>query len=317
MNRHCLTFLLITSLLMAVKARAMDKVTVMLGWFVNPNHAMMVIAKQHGIFAKHDLDVDIIEPTDTSVAPRLAAADKVDLAIDSQPQLTLQISEGLPLMRIATLIPSPVSTLLSRQDSGIQTMADFKDKTIGYSLPGFDTVLLNTMLKHAGLMPNDVKTVNVNWAITQSLQAKKVDGVMGAYRIFEKFELEQQGIPTVSFNPETNGVPPYEEVILVANSKHANDPRFTRFNAALAEALEYIQQHPEAAWEEFISYKKTLNDPLNRAAWQAVIPLFAHNPSAYDEQKYQKFMEFMLDNGLIKRAVTIPSFTPTTEKSGQ
>lgn len=300
--------LLLTTLLSLSQAHAADKLTVMLGWFVNPNHAEMVIAKQRGIFAKHDLDVDIIEPTDTSIAPRMAAADKVDLAVDSQPQLTMQISEGMPLMKVSTLLPNPVSTLLARKDSGITTMADFKGKTLGYSLPGFDTVLLNTMLKHAGLTPDEVKTVNINWAITQSLKAEKVAGVMGAYRIFEKFELEQDGIPTISFNPEDNGVPSYEEVILVANPKHANDPRFARFNAALKEALAYIRANPDDAWKEFIAYKKELNDPLNRAAWQAVIPLFADDPSENNPEKYQHFTQFMLDNGLIKQNISIPFY---------
>ena len=42
-------------------AAAADKVTVLLDWFVNPDHAAFVIAKEKGMFEKAGLDVEIIE----------------------------------------------------------------------------------------------------------------------------------------------------------------------------------------------------------------------------------------------------------------
>ena len=41
----------------ALPASAQDKVRLLLDWFVNPDHAALVIAKQRGLFAKHGLDV--------------------------------------------------------------------------------------------------------------------------------------------------------------------------------------------------------------------------------------------------------------------
>ena len=46
----------------ALPAQAQDKVRVLLDWFVNPDHAALVIAKQRGVFAKHGLDVELIAP---------------------------------------------------------------------------------------------------------------------------------------------------------------------------------------------------------------------------------------------------------------
>src|ERR1700736_5027871 len=80
-------------------AIAADKLSVVLDWFVNPDHAPLVIAKEGGYFAKHGLDVDLIAPADPSSPPRLVAAGQAEVAVDYQPSLMLQVKEGLPLVR--------------------------------------------------------------------------------------------------------------------------------------------------------------------------------------------------------------------------
>lgn len=300
--------LLVLLVFLSPFALAADKLTVMLDWFINPDQAPLIIAIEKGFFAAHNLEVTLIEPSDTSVAPRLAAAGKVDLAVDSQPQLYLQRQEGLPLIKVSTLIDTPLNNLLARKDSGLAHLADFKGKVIGYSVPGFDTVILAAMLKSEGLSLDDVITVNVNWAITSSLLSKQVDGVIGAYRIFENIELQQKGVEVQAFYPEDYGIPLYDEMILVANESMQGDPRLARFNLALADATAWLLNHPEDAWQVFLGYKTGLDDALNRAAWQACLPRFSAAPGGHDELRYQRFAEFLSEQGLLPAPLTIPVY---------
>ena len=83
-------------------AVANEKMTVLLDWFVNPDHGPLIIAQEKGYFAKEGLEVEIIAPADPSAPPKLVAAGQADLAISYQPQLHLQIAEGLPLVRVGT-----------------------------------------------------------------------------------------------------------------------------------------------------------------------------------------------------------------------
>src|SRR5688500_16917748 len=53
----------------ALPAAAQDKVRLLLDWFVNPDHAAPVIAKQRGILTKHGLDVALIGTADPTRAP--------------------------------------------------------------------------------------------------------------------------------------------------------------------------------------------------------------------------------------------------------
>ena len=79
----------------------------MLEWFVNPDHAPLIVAKEKGFFKDAGLDVELIPPADPNDPPKLVAAGKVDLGVSYQPQLHLQVSEGLPVVRVGTLVATP------------------------------------------------------------------------------------------------------------------------------------------------------------------------------------------------------------------
>ena len=89
------------------------KLTVMLDWFVNPDHAALVVAQQKGFFAAQNLEVELQTPADPNDPPKLAAAGKVNLAITYQPQLMMHVTAGLPIKRIGTLIATPLNTLVA------------------------------------------------------------------------------------------------------------------------------------------------------------------------------------------------------------
>ncbi|MDA4634295.1 ABC transporter substrate-binding protein, partial [Escherichia coli] len=57
--------------LLASPAAAADKLSVLLEWFVNPDHAPLVIAREKGFFSEAKLDVDLIPPADPAAPPRL------------------------------------------------------------------------------------------------------------------------------------------------------------------------------------------------------------------------------------------------------
>ena len=131
-SKITLSLILLTSTAFADK----EKVSLLLDWFVNPDHAAIIIAQQKGFFEKNNLEVEIIEPADPSMPPKLVAAKKADLAVDYQPQLQMQVSQGLPLVRIATLVDSPLNSLVVLKDGGIEKIEDLKGKKVGAWLGG-------------------------------------------------------------------------------------------------------------------------------------------------------------------------------------
>ena len=177
------------------RAEALKKVTVLLDWFVNPDHAPLFVALEKGFFKERGLGVEFIAPSNPNDPPKLVAAKKADVAVSYQQQHHLQVDQGLPLVRFATLVATPLNSLVVMADGDIKMIGDLKGKTVGYSIGGFETVLLKVMLAEHGLSLDDIKLVNVNFSLSPSLFSGKTDAVIGAFRNFELNQMAIEGRP--------------------------------------------------------------------------------------------------------------------------
>ncbi len=292
-----------------LQAQAEEKLRVLLDWFANPDHAPLAVAQSRGFFEAHGLEVELLEPADPAMPPKLVAAGQGDIAISYQPVLHAQIDEGMPLARIGTLIATPLNTLIVLEEGPIDTLEDLKGKRVGYSVSGFEDAMLGAMLQQAGLAVEDVELINVNFSLSPSLLAGQVDAIIGGYRNFELNQLEIKGSKGLAFYPEENGVPPYDELIMVAHKDKTGDPRLAKFMAALEEATIYLINHPQDSWEAFLELYPNLDDELNRRAWADTLPRFAKRPAALDAGRYERFAAFMKEAGLIDQTPPVETYT--------
>lgn len=294
--------------LFANAAFADDKLTVLLDWFVNPDHATLVIAKEAGYFEKYGLNVELIAPSDPSMPPKLVAAGQAELAVSYQPQLHVQVSEGLPLVRIGTLVATPLNSIVVLKDSPIKTIADLKGRKVGFSVGGFEDTLLSAMLKKHNLGLKDIELINVNFSLSPSLISGQVDAVIGAFRNFELNQMDIINKPGRAFYVEEEGIPSYDELILVAANDNINDPRFPKFLMALQDATSFMLNHNQEAFDMFIATDKSLDDELNRRAWADTMPRFALRPAALDHGRYDQFAAFMKDTGMIDKIIPLETY---------
>jgi putative hydroxymethylpyrimidine transport system substrate-binding protein len=289
-------------------AMAADKLTVLLDWYVNPDHAPLVIAREGGYFARHDLDVDLVVASDASAPPKLVAAGKADVAISYQPDLMLQVKAGVPVVRFGTLIDTPLNCLIALKDGPIKSLEDLKGKTVGYSAASFQGAYLNAILGTVGLSEKDVKTVNLNYNLIPPLLAGQVDAVMDGYRNVELIQLEAEGHPANAWLPEQNGVPAYDELIYETASDKRDDPRLPRFLAAIKEATAFIAEHPDEALAMFLKANPDLDNDLTRKQFAATVDYFPENPGELDRAKYLGFAGFLTMNGLLDKQPPLDSF---------
>ncbi len=291
--------LIVLALLAAAPAQAADKVTLLLDWFVNPDHGPIIIAEENGYFAEEDLEVEIVPPADPSLPPRLVAAGQAELAVSYQPQLHLQIHEGLPLVRVGTLVATPLNCLLVLEDGPIATPADLKGKKIGFSVAGVEEAILSALLGKYGVALDDIELVNVNFSLSPSLMSGQVDAVIGAFRNFELNQMDIEGVPGRCFYIEEEGVPPYDELIYVANPERMDEDVIARFLAATEKATQFIVNNPDEAWEIFAATAPELQDELNARAWVDTLPRFALRPAGFDHGRYARFEAFLQEQGLV------------------
>lgn len=302
--------LLLASLLFSGSTLAAEPVTVLLDWFINPDHAQLIVAREKGFFDEEGLSVELIEPADPSLPPKMVAAGKADIAVSYQPQLHVQVAEGLPLSRFGTLVSTPLNSLVVLADGPIESLADLKGRKVGFSVGGFEDAILKSMLETVSLTMDDIELVNVNFSLSPALITEQVDAVIGAYRNFELNQLDIEGHPGRAFYPEEHGVPAFDELILVANNESLDAPWVQPFMRAIERSTIFIINHPDEAWEIFRdSNPDVLDNELNRRAWRDTLARFALRPSALDRQRYNHFASFMQAQGLIDSVPALDSYT--------
>lgn len=294
--------ILLTTLALGLStpAIAQDKMTLLLDWFVNPDHGPIIVAQEQGYFADLDLDVEIIAPADPADPPKLVAAGQAELAVSYQPSTHLMVAEGLPLIRVGTLVATPLNCLLVLEDGPVKTIADLEGRRIGFSVAGVEEALLAAILGKHDVPYDSVELVNVNWSLSPALMSKQVDAVIGAYRNFELNQMEIEGVNGKCFYVEEEGVPTYDELIYVANSETMDTDKIRRFLRATELATQYIVNHPEDSWDIFKGYSSELDDELNAKAWEDTITRFALRPEALDEGRYVRFEAFLEASGLVE-----------------
>jgi putative hydroxymethylpyrimidine transport system substrate-binding protein len=267
---------------------------------VNPDHGPIIIAEEKGYFKDAGLEVEVIAPADPADPPKLVAAGRAELAISYQPQLHLQVAEGLPLVRVGTLVATPLNCLLVLADGPVKSIADLRGGKVGFSVAGVEEALLTTILERNGVGLDEIDLVNVNWSLSPSLMSGQVDAVIGAFRNFELNQMDIEGVKGRCFYLEEEGLPAYDELIYIANRDSMNKDVIRRFLQATELATQYIINHPQESWDIFKSTAKELDDELNKRAWVDTLPHLALRPAALDAGRYVRFEAFLKDAGLLK-----------------
>ncbi|MGY9058643.1 MAG: ABC transporter substrate-binding protein [Candidatus Puniceispirillales bacterium] len=285
-----------------------EKLTIGLDWFINPDHAPLIIAQKRGFFKEVGLEVEMIEPADPNDPPKLVAAGRLDLAISYQPQLHIQVDQGLPVVRVGTLVSVPLNALVVLKNGPIKSISDLKGKKVGFSVGGFEEALLSGMLEKYNLKMTDIELININFSLSPSLIAKKVDGVIGAFRNFELNQMDIVGHPGRAFYPEEHGVPTYEELIYISNVKNRNNPLFNKFFKAVQKATLTMINDPISSWKDFSTFRKGLDDELNKRAFRDTLSRFALRPQAHDMRTYEEFGDFLKEKGIIKKVTKVNTF---------
>jgi putative hydroxymethylpyrimidine transport system substrate-binding protein len=206
-----------------------------------------------------------------------------------------RIPELLGPAEVAAVLGVPESDVLAALGDG-----SLKGKKIGYSIAGFEDTLLSVMLRKNGLTLDDVTLINVNFSLLPALLAGQVDAVIGAYRNVELVQMAAAKKTGRAFMVEEEGIPLYDELILVARNDRLADARLPRFVAALERATAFLHNHPDEAWASFAKAYPDLGDAQNRQILNLTLARFAQSPGALDQARYARLSRFMAGEKLIK-----------------
>ena len=281
---------------------AAQKLTLILDWFPNIDHLPIYAARQQGLFAQEGLEIKIISPSDTADGLKMAASGNVDIAVSYQPQTIIAAARGLDVKVFARLIEHPLTTLLFLKDKGFKSPRDLTGKKIGYTVPGLMDVLLDAFARINDIQ--DYRSINVGYAIVQSLTANKVDAVMGPFKTYETVTMAHKGYEVEFFELEKWGIPDYDELIFITSQKtiRKKQAALAGFRRVIDRAIAQVRQNPPQAFEDYLKQVPEADRKIESDAFELTLPYYAARQQL-DVKRWQLFADFAMNYGLIDKKV--------------
>lgn len=286
-----------------------ERVTLVLDYFPNADHAAIYAALGSGAFERAGLDVQIQAPGDASTPLKTLAAGKADFVITYQPELVLARAEGQKVQALAALVQEPLTSMISLPRSPVRKASDLKGKTVGTAGIAYQAAYLDTILKNGGVNPDSVKRVDLGFNLTQPLIAKRVDASLGAFWNYEGVELQRKKKDPVITKITDLGVPPYNELLVAASDDTVRNrgPVVRRFIQALGIGANKVKADPSAGLDPLLEASPGLDRGLQEAVLKVTLPVMfpadEKDPFGWiDETKWAAYARWMAAQGLIDDA---------------
>jgi putative hydroxymethylpyrimidine transport system substrate-binding protein len=291
-------------------AGATEDVELILDWFPNADHAGVYGAIEEGYFAEEGLDVNAVVPSDPTAALKEVGAGKAPFAISYEPEVLIARSQDVPIVAVGAVVTHPLNSVIARTDRGVVRPDDLEGKTVGVAGAPSDRPLLDAVVRDGGGDPARVETANVGFSLGPALAAGKVDAVIGAYWNIELVELERQQVPVTAFRLEQNGVPDYDELVVVTSDEVAQEqPELVeRFLRGLRRGQDWAATDQTGAVEHLVAANPDLDPEVVREQVELTDDLLspADEPTLnVSPSEWSEFAEWMLDNGLLARPVDV------------
>jgi putative hydroxymethylpyrimidine transport system substrate-binding protein len=297
-------------------SRPLQSLKVTLDGHETPENVGILMAQQRGYFTDARLSVSIFSPVLPARPVQYVATRQDDLGVAQEPQLALAKAKGVPVIAVGSLVSQPTAAMIWLKKSAIGGIADLKGKTI--AIPGvpFQKDFLEYALARYGLTLDDIEVENVGYELVPALVSGRADAIFGGSWNLEGVELESRGLQPIVTRLPSLGVPPYDELLVIARADRVSeDPRVIRdFMSAVARGTAAAIADPRAAVdaiEEAGLGGAELNRKTAEAEVAATLPLLSKSGYMYSEEAIG-LVDWMHEQGMIEGFPT-PSELLTNE----
>jgi putative hydroxymethylpyrimidine transport system substrate-binding protein len=263
-----------------------------------------VVAEKRGYFTKSKLQATTLSP----ITPALSIPDVLngsdDVAVAHGPQVVLAKDKGAPIVIVGSLVPEPTAAMIWAKKSNIGGIADLRGKTIAIPGLSFQRDFLESVLARGGLTLDDVKVKSVGNDLVPALVDGKADAIFGGSGNLEGADLESREIQPVVTPVGNLGIPPYEELLLVATADRVEeDPEsIDELVSAVARGAGLAIADPRNA-AKMLDAAGESNPELSPKAFAASVKktaLFLSDDGQASPDRTQRLIDWMYEQGMIQ-----------------
>jgi putative hydroxymethylpyrimidine transport system substrate-binding protein len=287
-------------------------VDLVLDFFPNADHVGIYAALANGDFRRAGLDVRPRAPSDPAAPLKLLAAGRADLAISYEPEVLLAREQGLDVVSVGAIVQRPLTSIIALPGSKVRGAADLKGKRVGTAGIPYQAAYLKTILDRASVNPASVREVNVGFNLVPALLSKRVDATLGGFWNYEGIQLKERRKRPLVIPVDRAGVPPYDELVVVARGGDLHGDGATRvrsFLRALSLGYRSVRRDPVAGVRALVRANPDLDRRLQLASVRATLPAFfpgGGRPFGFqDLRQWSVYGAWMLRNQLLRRPPAI------------
>lgn len=291
------------------------EVNVVLDWYPNAIHTFLYTAIERGYYEEEGLDVQIRFPANANDALSMVAAGKAEIGMYYQQDLIQAVANQKASIRsIGAIVQSPLNIILSLKDKNITSPKDMVGKTIGYGGTVLSESLVKCMMEYVGADASDVNLVDVGFDLMSSMTTGNVDATIGCLVNHEVPQMEEEGFELNYFPVSGYGIPNYyEEVFLTNNKLLEEEPEVVKgFLRASKKGFDDFKADPDGCLAILMNNQNEANFPLTQSveeqSCKTLLPLMETDSAEFlsqTEECWQENIDWMLENGLIDKAVDV------------
>ena len=215
-------------------------------WKAQAEHGGFYQAVADGEYARHGLDVKIIQGGPGVNVPQLLASGAVEMGMGSNSFIVMNLAQqGVPVKAVAAYMQKDPQVLIAHPDTGVKTIADLKGHPILLSDASVSAFWVWLKAKY-GFTDDQVRKYTFN---NGPFLADKRAAQQG-YVTSEPYTIEKQaGLKPTVFLLADNGYPGYATMVLAPDSLIAKNPKAVQaFVEATAKGWhDYLTGDPSAA----------------------------------------------------------------------
>lgn len=239
-------------LLVSAFAQAQEKFKV--GYIRVMDDAQAMVAHEAGLYAKHGLDVELIEFSSGTDLIKAIVGGQLDTGVLGFTNAVAWASKGADL-KVVGGAQQGYHSILVREQTGIADVAGLKGHSLASQREGStaDAVLRGVTLKAAGLKPSDVNIMGVSPAVAvQSLVSGRVDAAF----LFEPYDRIAQLVAPVKQVYEIGEVWPFPCMVVITSGDTLAKRKDTVWKSldAQRDAISLLEQQPAEAAKLIADY---------------------------------------------------------------
>ncbi|SMX39256.1 ABC transporter substrate-binding protein [Octadecabacter ascidiaceicola] len=287
-------------------ALADDDVTLQLQWVTQAQFAGYYVALEKGFYDEEGLNVTILPGGPDIAPPQVLAGGGADIMLNWMPSALAAREKGLPVVNIAQPFTSSGLMLTCWKDTGIESVEDFRGKTIGVWFFGNEYPFLSWMSQVG------IGTEGGEDGVTVLKQGFNVDPLLNreadcisTMTYNEYGQVLDAGVnpdELVTFKYEDQGVATLEDGIY-ALEENLDDPEFVdkmvRFVRASMAGWRYAEENVDEAAAIIIEYDETgaQSEAAQARMMGEIAKLTAGSTGALDVEAYERTVATLLAGG--------------------